>query len=135
MGQILSTALLAIGAAFSLISAIGVVRFPDLFLRMHCSTKSATLGVSFIMLGAALHFGDLVSFTKALAAILFILVTAPVAAHVLARAAYFAGVPLWKGTLSDAMRAAGDQIAPAPERPDATGEEGGPAQGKPLPPV
>ncbi len=104
MGQILSTAFLAIGALFSLIAAIGVVRFPDLFLRMHCSTKSATLGVSFIMLGAALHFGDLVSFTKALATIIFILVTAPVAAHVLARAAYLAGVPLWKGTLSDAMR-------------------------------
>ncbi len=63
MGQIVSTALLAVGAAFSLIAAIGVVRFPDLFLRMHCSTKSATLGVSCIMLGAALHFGDLVSFS------------------------------------------------------------------------
>jgi multicomponent Na+:H+ antiporter subunit G len=60
--------------------------------------------VSFIMLGAALHFGDLVSFTKALATIIFILVTAPVAAHVLGRAAYLAGVPLWKGTLSDEMR-------------------------------
>lgn len=111
MGQILSTLLLIIGAAFSLIAAIGVVRFPDLFLRMHCSTKSATLGVSFIMLGAALHFGDLVSFTKALAAIIFILVTAPVAAHVLARAAYFAGVPLWKGTLSDEMRGHTDRAA------------------------
>ncbi len=123
MGQILSTALLAIGAAFSLIAAIGVARFPDLFLRMHCSTKSATLGVSFIMLGAALHFGDLVSFTKVLAAILFILVTAPVAAHVLGRAAYLAGVPLWKGTLSDEMRAQNNQAIRNPEQPDLPHDE------------
>ncbi len=118
MGQVLSTALLAIGAAFSLIAAIGVARFPDLFLRMHCSTKSATLGVSFIMLGAALHFGDLVSFTKALAAVLFILVTAPVAAHVLARAAYFAGIPLWKGTLSNEMHRPEDPGGAAAEPSD-----------------
>ena len=123
MGQIVSTALLAVGAAFSLIAAIGVVRFPDLFLRMHCSTKSATLGVSCIMLGAALHFGDLVSFTKALAAILFILVTAPVAAHVLARAAYFAGVPLWKGTLSDAMHEHCEHEIAGLERPPEPGAE------------
>jgi len=122
MGQILSTAFLVIGAVFSLIAAIGVVRFPDLFLRMHCSTKSATFGVSFIMLGAALHFGDLVSFTKALATIIFILVTAPVAAHVLARAAYLAGVPLWKGTLSDEMR--GQPLSKSAEgRPDEPAEK------------
>jgi multicomponent Na+:H+ antiporter subunit G len=135
MGQILSTLLLVIGAAFSLIAAIGVVRFPDLFLRMHCSTKSATLGVSFIMLGAALHFGNLVSFTKALAAIIFMLVTAPVAAHVLARAAYFAGVPLWKGTLSDEMRGHNDRTTLGSECSDTPGDETGPSPEKLPPPA
>jgi multicomponent Na+:H+ antiporter subunit G len=103
MGQVLSAVLLALGAFFSLVAAIGVLRFPDLFLRMHCSAKSATLGVSCIMLGAAAHFGDLISYTKAVAAIVFLLISAPVATHVLARAAFYAGVPLWKGTLSDEL--------------------------------
>lgn len=104
MAQVLSVALLVIGAAFMLIAAIGVARLPDLFMRMHSSTKSATLGVGCVMLGAALHFGDLAIAVRALATLVFLFITAPVGAHVLARAAYFAGVPLWQGTLSDELR-------------------------------
>jgi multicomponent Na+:H+ antiporter subunit G len=104
MAQIVSAALILIGAAFMAVAALGVMRMPDLFMRLHCSTKSATLGVGCIMLGAAVHFGDLAVWARALAVVVFIFVTAPVAGHVLARAAYFAGVSLWEGTLSDELR-------------------------------
>jgi multicomponent Na+:H+ antiporter subunit G len=56
-----------IGVAFMLKAAIGVVRMPNLFMRLHCSTKSATLGVSCVMLGAALHFGAVEVWARTLA--------------------------------------------------------------------
>ena len=104
MAQIISAILFLVGGIFMLVAAIGVVRMPDLLMRLHCSTKSATLGVSCVMLGAALHFGDLAIWARTLAVITFVFATAPVAAHVLGRAAYFSGVPLWLGTLSDELR-------------------------------
>jgi multicomponent Na+:H+ antiporter subunit G len=102
--QIMSTTLFLVGATFMLVAAIGVVRMPDLLMRLHCSTKSATLGVSCVMLGAALHFGDVAIWARMMAVIAFVFATAPVAAHVLGRAAYCSGVPLWLGTLSDELR-------------------------------
>lgn len=104
MAQVLSTICVFIGSLFMLIAAIGVVRLPDVFMRMHSSTKSATLGVGFIMLGAAIYFGDLAISARALAVVLFLFATAPVAAHVIGRAAYFAGVKLSPRTLSDDLR-------------------------------
>ncbi len=104
MAQNLSALLILLGALFMFIAALGVARMPDLFTRMHSSTKSATLGVGLIMLGAALHFGEIGMTMRVVAIIVFVFLTAPVAAHMLGRAAYFAGVPLWEGTLSDALR-------------------------------
>lgn len=104
MAQNLSAGLIFLGALFMFIAALGVARMPDLFTRMHSSTKSATLGVGLIMLGAALRFGEIGMTMRVVAIIAFIFLTAPIAAHMLGRAAYFAGVPLWEGTLSDALR-------------------------------
>jgi multicomponent Na+:H+ antiporter subunit G len=104
VGSILSSVLMVIGAFVMLLAALGVVRMPDLFTRMHASTKSATLGVACLMLGAAVHFGELAIAARALAVVAFVFFTAPVAAHMIARAAYFSDVPLWDGTLSDELR-------------------------------
>jgi len=104
MAQNLSAFLMLFGALWMFIAALGVARMPDLFTRMHSSTKSATLGVGLIMLGAAFHFGEFGMTMRATAIIVFLFLTAPVASHMLGRAAYFAGVPLWEGTLSDALR-------------------------------
>ncbi|PWH15280.1 MAG: Na+/H+ antiporter subunit G [Anaerolineae bacterium] len=104
MAQNLSAFLMFLGALLMFIAALGVARMPDLFTRMHSSTKSATLGVGLIMMGAAFHFGEVGMTMRAVAIIVFLFLTAPVAAHMLGRAAYFAGVPLWEGTLSDALR-------------------------------
>ncbi|MBM3129195.1 MAG: monovalent cation/H(+) antiporter subunit G [Chloroflexi bacterium] len=110
MAAILSALLILVGTFFMLVAALGVVRFPDLYMRLHSSTKSATLGVGCVMLGAAIHFNDVGFATQALAITLFLLVTAPVAAHLLGRAAYLSGVPLWEHTLSDELRGRYDQV-------------------------
>ena len=104
MAESISLILLLLGAVFMLLAAIGMVRMPDVLTRMHSSTKSATLGVGLIMLGVALVFGDFAIGVRAFAIVFFMFSTAPVAAHMIARATYLSGVPLWEGTLSDEMR-------------------------------
>ncbi len=103
MGTLLSGALMVVGVFFMLLAAVGIVRMPDLFTRMHASTKSVSLGVGCLMLGLAVYFNDLAISARALAVVVFVFATAPVASHMIARAAYFSGVPLWEGTLSDEL--------------------------------
>jgi multicomponent Na+:H+ antiporter subunit G len=86
-----------------LVAAVGVFRMPDLFSRMQAAAKAATLGAACILLGVALHFGEMGVTSRALLVICFLFLTAPVAAHRLARAAYFTGVPLWRGTIRDEL--------------------------------
>lgn len=105
----LTALLLLTGAFFMLMGAVGIVRLPDLFMRMSATTKSATLGVSFMMLAVALHFDDLAIGARALATILFVFLTAPIAAHMIARAGYLRGVGLWQGTISDELQGRYDE--------------------------
>ena len=81
-----------------------MLRMPDIFLRMSATTKTATLGVGAMLLGTALFFGDLGAISRAFAILVFILSTTPVAAHMIGRAAYSDGVPLWEGTIMDELR-------------------------------
>lgn len=104
MAEIIAFGLMLVGALFIFVAGLGVLRLPDLFMRMHANTKSATMGVGFIMLGAAVYFDDITVTTRAVAVVVFLLVTAPISSHLLARAAYFSGIPLWEKTLSDDLR-------------------------------
>jgi multicomponent Na+:H+ antiporter subunit G len=104
MAESISLVLLLLGSLFMLLAAIGMVRMPDVLTRMHSSTKSSTLGVGLIMLGVVLAFSDFAVGVRALAIVIFMFTTTPVSAHMIARAAYLSGVPLWQGTLSDEMR-------------------------------
>jgi multicomponent Na+:H+ antiporter subunit G len=92
------------GSAFALLAAIGLLRMPDVFTRMQASTKAATLGLGCLLIGAALQFGDFASLIRVVSIGAFILLTTPVAGLVIARAAYFADVPLWDGTVLDERR-------------------------------
>lgn len=96
--------LVLIGALFLLLAAIGILRMPDLYCRASATTKAATLGVGCVLVATALHFDDLQVTTRALATIAFLLLTAPVAAHVIARAAYRRHIPLWSGTVRDELK-------------------------------
>ncbi len=95
-------ALLILGVVLMWIAAIGLLRMPDLYLRTSVTSKGATLGIAALLLGVALHSGELGTSSRALAVIIFMMVTAPVAAHMLGRAAYRSGVPFAQTTLQDA---------------------------------
>jgi multicomponent Na+:H+ antiporter subunit G len=96
--------LIITGAAFMLLAALGILRLPDLLTRMHATTKAAALGVILIMLAVAVHFGEVAVVARSFAIIVFVVMTAPVAAHVIGRAGYFVGSKLWAGTVKDELR-------------------------------
>jgi multicomponent Na+:H+ antiporter subunit G len=104
MSEVVTAVLLLIGALFLLLAGVGMVRMPDLYSRMQSSTKASTLGVACMLLAVAVHFNDLGIIVRALAASIFFLLTAPVSAHLVGRASYFLGVPLWEGTVRDELR-------------------------------
>jgi multicomponent Na+:H+ antiporter subunit G len=90
------------GAFFVFVAGLGVLRLPDVFTRMHASTKAGTLGSAFILAGAAVHFGTLPIAAKVILTILFLLLTAPIASHMIGRAAQRTGVPMWTGARYEA---------------------------------
>jgi multicomponent Na+:H+ antiporter subunit G len=97
--------LMLAGSLLTLLGAVGLHRFPDVFARMHAATKPATLGVVLILMGAAIVVGDFaVSSTLILIAALQ-LITAPVGAHMVGRAAYRAGTELSPATVIDELAA------------------------------
>ena len=116
MNEIVSTALVLIGSSFLLLAAVGLVRMPDLFTRMSAATKGQTLGVGCLLLAVGIYFPGLGITTRTLAGIAFFFLTAPVAAHMIARAAYFVGVPLWEGTVCDQLRGRYDPLTHVLER-------------------
>jgi len=83
-----------VGGAFTAIAGLGVLRFGDVFMRMHASTKAGTLGVGSIMIGTAIGASGEGAIARAVLIIAFILLTAPVAAHLVGRAAWRNGTPL-----------------------------------------
>ncbi|MBA3598750.1 MAG: Na+/H+ antiporter subunit G [Methylibium sp.] len=92
--QLLIAALLVIGGAFSLIGAIGMTRFPDFFMRLHAPTKATTLGVGSVLVAsmAASWAQGLVGVHELLIA-LFLFITAPVSANLMAKAALHLRLP------------------------------------------
>jgi len=96
-----AAALLILGSAFMLLAGVGLIRLPDLFLRMSATAKAATLGAALTVLGAAAHFGDAATAGKGLVIVFFLFLTAPVAAHKIGRAAYRRGSALYEGTICD----------------------------------
>jgi len=82
------TALLAVGIFFLLVAAIGLIRFPDVYSRLHVTGVMDTLGAPLILLAAAVHLGPSLDAAKLLLAIVFLYVTSPLVAHLLAKATY-----------------------------------------------
>lgn len=81
------SAALLIGAFFTLVGSIGLVRFPDFYTRLHAPTKATTLGLGAILLASLLHFGAEGSSFHEPLIVVFLFMTAPVSAYLLARAA------------------------------------------------
>jgi multicomponent Na+:H+ antiporter subunit G len=104
MTDVLALIVAIAGALFVLVAGVGLLRMPDLFTRMHGASKAATLGNLLIVLAAALWFGDGWTVARVAMIAAFLLVTAPIAAHVLARAGAAAGCELAPETTVDERR-------------------------------
>jgi multicomponent Na+:H+ antiporter subunit G len=100
----LTAAFWIFGATLAVLAAVGVLRMPDLFTRMQAAAKASTMGLGCLLIGTAIEFGDSATTAKAISIAAFIMLTSPVAAHVVARAAYLTDVPLWSGTAVDERR-------------------------------
>ncbi|MFF2889606.1 Na+/H+ antiporter subunit G [Paenibacillus sp. NPDC057967] len=105
-GEVIGAILILIGAIFSLISAIGNVRLPDVYTRSHAASKSSTLGVLCALVGTLLYFliTDKFFSIRLILGIFFVFLTAPVAAHVICRAAYRHKVPLTEQSAQDELK-------------------------------
>ncbi|MFD2698364.1 monovalent cation/H(+) antiporter subunit G [Mesonia sediminis] len=93
-----------LGAVFIFLAAVGFLRMPDTYLRISVTTKAVTLGVGLILVAAAIYFDNLSVTSRVLAIILFIILTAPVGAHLIGRASYLLEMPLWKKTKKDELK-------------------------------
>ena len=103
MREVLTAVLMLVGAFLMFVAGVGIVRLPDLFMRMSATTKAATLGAGLTLLAAAVYFDELGVTSRVLATIVFVLLTAPVAAQLIGRAGYFSDAELWEGTVVDEL--------------------------------
>jgi multicomponent Na+:H+ antiporter subunit G len=112
--HIVVTAFLFLGVAAALLSSIGLLRFGDVYMRMHATTKSNALGMLFILSATALYFGDPLITIKLIALFVVYFFTTPVGTQVLSHAAHFAGVPMVKETWVDKLaEAEAPELIPA----------------------
>ena len=107
MSEWLVSGLLLAGALLMFTAAVGVLRMPDLFTRMQASTKAGTLGSGLVLLAVAIEMRSLAVTASAALIIGFLFLTAPVAAHIIARVAHRTGVRTWEGTVIDELRQQG----------------------------
>jgi monovalent cation/proton antiporter MnhG/PhaG subunit len=109
--ELLAAVLLLVGTFLIVLAGVGLIRFPDVFCRMHAAGKAGTLGVVLIVLGAVVHFAgsDQDIWVRGILAVFFQFLTAPAATHLLARAAYVCDYPLAAVTAVDEL---GDYLGP-----------------------
>jgi len=91
VATVLAALLILIGAAFTLVASIGIVRLPDLYTRMHAASKAGTMGSCVMLIALAVVSDNDAIVTRALAGVAFFLLTAPISAHLLAKATHSAG--------------------------------------------
>ena len=88
MTDVIVGLLLLAGSGFVFIAGLGVVNLPDVLNRMHASTKAGTLGSALALAATAVYFADHSVIARAVAIVVFLLLTAPIAAHMIGRAAF-----------------------------------------------
>jgi len=96
MMDLLVVILLVFGTLLTLIASLGILRMPDLFTRMHAATKAGTVGLSALLLAVAFSLPDVSVVSRVVGTMLFIFLTAPVAAHLLGKAMIDSGYAIWR---------------------------------------
>jgi multicomponent Na+:H+ antiporter subunit G len=101
MSELAGLVFIAIGLAFNLFGCIGIVRLYDVYNRLQAATKCVTMGTCSILFGVFLYVGFTAAGMKALLCIAFLMLTSPISAHAIARAAHRSGIKLWHGSVLD----------------------------------
>ncbi len=86
MIEVIAGILVILGGIFAVIATVGLIKLPDVLMRMHASTKAGTLASSLILAAVAVEFQEIGVAVKCVAAVLFLVLTAPLAAHMIGRA-------------------------------------------------
>lgn len=102
--DLVGSVLVLLGAGLMLLAGIGLQRFPDVLTRANAAAKATGLGLAVLLAGAALALSSPRALVVLGLAVLVQLGTSPVSGHVIARAAYRSGAPLWEGTVADELR-------------------------------
>ena len=95
MIEIIAAILVILGSALTVAAGIGIVRLPDVFIRMHAATKVGTLGSGLIVAGVAVLFAESEIVVRCVLIVFFLLLTAPIGAHMIGRAALRLGIEPW----------------------------------------
>jgi len=101
MSDTLGMTFIVLGLAFDVVGCLGLLRLPDVYNRLQASTKCVTLGTCSILFGTFLILGLSAAGMKCLLCIIFLILTAPVSAHAIARGAHRSGIQLWEGSVVD----------------------------------
>lgn len=92
----LASILILLGALFSFIAALGIIRMPDLYCRMHAATKAGAFGLTLILLGLCVLIPEPRVIIQSTLIIAFFYLTTPIAGQMIGRAAIIRGIPFWK---------------------------------------
>nr|WP_238943258.1 monovalent cation/H(+) antiporter subunit G [Planococcus beijingensis] len=94
------------GVLFSVVTALGLIRLPDVYTRTHAASKSSTLGVLCVLMATFIHFWLIEGIfnTQMVIAIVFLFITAPVGGHLIGRASYMSGIKVAEETVRDDMK-------------------------------
>jgi multicomponent Na+:H+ antiporter subunit G len=116
MREAVAAVLAVVGVGFSLSGAVGIIRMPDVYTRIQCSSKTVTMGALPVLVALVVAEGPGSSYaSRALLVAVLLLIVNPLASHALARAAYKTGVPMWAESV---LEQGAERRGGASERPD-----------------
>jgi multicomponent Na+:H+ antiporter subunit G len=104
MRESIAAVCLVIGSLSILLGGVSLLRMPDVYMRLSAASKAVSFGLAFCLIGMAVHFERVPVTMGAFATMGFVFLTVPIAAHMISRAAYRAGVALWSQTMIDELR-------------------------------
>jgi multicomponent Na+:H+ antiporter subunit G len=89
--EVVAAAAILVGGGFGLLAALGLLRFPDLYTRIHAASKAGVVSAGFVLFGLAIVSSDLSIVFRSAIGVAFLLITTPISAHLLARTTYLSG--------------------------------------------
>ena len=101
MTEIILSFFIIAGAFLMFIAGLGVLRMPDIFMRMHAATKAPSLGLLLMLVAVMISFPDGITILKSLLIIMFIYITLPISANMLGKTFLDMNLPLWKKKKKD----------------------------------